>query len=45
MITKAKRLEKKINFQEIPLVYVKKIEYFIADPDSDNFGKLATYIV
>jgi hypothetical protein len=41
MITKAKRIGKKINFQEIPLVYVKKIEYCIADPDSDNFGEIS----
>jgi len=41
MIANAKYLGKKINFQEIPLVYVKKIEYFIADPDSDNFEEIS----
>ncbi len=39
IITPARELHIQIPFQEIPLVYEKKIEYVVADPESEDFGE------
>jgi len=39
IITPAREFHIQIPFQEIPLLYEKKIEYVVADPDSEDFGE------
>ena len=39
IITPAREFHIQIPFQEIPLVYEKKIEYVVSDPDSEDFGE------
>lgn len=39
IITPAREFHTQILFQEIPLVYEKKIEYVVADPESEDFGE------
>lgn len=39
IITPAREFDIQIPFQEIPLVYEKKIEYIVADPESEDFGE------
>ena len=40
MITAAREYQDHIPFIEIPLVYEKKIEYVISDPDSEDYGEV-----
>ncbi|PKK88332.1 MAG: hypothetical protein CVV64_19290 [Candidatus Wallbacteria bacterium HGW-Wallbacteria-1] len=39
LITPSREFHIQIPFQEIPLVYEKKIEYVVADPESEDFGE------
>ena len=39
IITPSREFHIQIPFQEIPLVYEKKIEYVVADPESEDFGE------
>ena len=39
IITPAREFHIQIPFQEIPLVYEKKIEYIVADPELEDFGE------
>lgn len=40
IITPAREFVSQIPFQEIPLVYEKKIEFVVADPESEDFGEV-----
>ena len=40
IITPAIEFVTQIPFQEIPLVYEKKIEYVVADPESEDYGEV-----
>ncbi|BCY16552.1 MAG: hypothetical protein HPY59_13830 [Anaerolineae bacterium] len=40
IITPAREFVTQIPFQEIPLVYEKKIEYVVSDPESEDFGEV-----
>jgi hypothetical protein len=40
MIAAAREYQNQIVFQEVPLVYEKKIEYVISDPESEDYGDL-----
>jgi len=40
IITPVREFITQIPFQEIPLVYEKKIEYIVADPESEDFGEV-----
>ncbi len=40
IITPAREVVTQIPFQEIPLVYEKKIEYVVSDPESEDFGEV-----
>jgi len=39
IITPAREYVTQMPFQEIPLVYEKKIEYVVSDPESEDFGE------
>lgn len=39
IITPAREFYIQTQFQEIPLVYEKKIEYVVANPESEDFGE------
>lgn len=42
MITPAREYHALLPFHEIPIVYERKIEYTVADPESEDFGETAT---
>lgn len=42
MITPAREYHIDLPFHEIPFTYEKKIDYVVADPDSDDYGETAT---
>lgn len=42
LITAARDYRNQNNFLEVPLVYTKKIEYVVADPNEEEYGELKT---